>query len=817
MQIPKFGTAAPKLAENGYQPVPIHWRKKNPCAGKEWQNYVFAESDCSRFSDAGTGLLCGKIIGVDIDVRDARLSQEIEKLAEELLGPAPRRIGQAPKVLRVYQADAPFSKRATRGYRLPGDAPDDKSHRVEVLAKGQQFVAYNIHEKTGEPYVWNGFGDPLTVPIGLLPSVSEAQTIEFLRRAEELLGEYGSPVGKLIDEDDRAKHEPNEKQQPDDTATFIAALDAIPNDDLEYDDWCRVLYAVKGALGDNGLKAFLDWSAKSSKDVPTFSTREFLSARPTRIGAGTIFRLARSRGWQWPRAPQPEPDDWPDPVNIFAELSAPPFIPTDAPPELAAYPFLYAEQTGIDASIALMAAVVAAAAAIPDQIQICGASSSNWFGQPRLWALTIAAPGAGKSPAQREMLAPLWKIHSELDTHWRDEVKALEAEQPQGKGPPKEIEKPPRPRVIIGDATLEALSEVLAENERGVLIATDEFDAWLGAMDQYRSGGAGRDRGEWLRLFDGGPHSIERVKRGTVFVPNWGVSILTATTPAAMRRLSRNLPEDGLIQRFLIVLARRQKIITNAPVRAEIKEECAQYEELVRRLHRMFPERHNGIVMFAPEAAARFDIWRAENVLLQEALGSIDSALEAHIAKYPTFALRLALTFHCARVAAVQNAMERDPAAYPVSLETLETALRFLRRESQHALALYLGRKGGSDGYELARNIARYVLARGPQENAQGVRRRDLIQRVTHFRAADEGTQSIALRLLEDLAWLRRTEGVYQKAQPTAYEVNPGLALKFASLSEREREHRRLARERIAEAAVPPPPMREREPGEDDE
>ena len=48
MQIPTFGTAAPKLAENGYQPVPIHWRKKNPCAGKEWQNYVFAESDCSR-------------------------------------------------------------------------------------------------------------------------------------------------------------------------------------------------------------------------------------------------------------------------------------------------------------------------------------------------------------------------------------------------------------------------------------------------------------------------------------------------------------------------------------------------------------------------------------------------------------------------------------------------------------------------------------------------------------------------------------------------------------------------------------------------
>ena len=38
---------------------------------------------------------------------------------------------------------------ATAGYRLPGDEPGAKAHKVEILADGQQFVAYGIHPVTG--------------------------------------------------------------------------------------------------------------------------------------------------------------------------------------------------------------------------------------------------------------------------------------------------------------------------------------------------------------------------------------------------------------------------------------------------------------------------------------------------------------------------------------------------------------------------------------------------------------------------------------------------------------------------------------------
>ena len=79
---------------------------------------------------------------------------------------------------------------------------------------------------------------------------------------------------------------------------------------------------------------------------------------------------------------------------------------------LAEYPLAYAKATGFDPSITLAAALAVAAAALSDEFQIVGDSASQWFQKPILWVLTIARPGAGKTPAQRELLTQLWDIMS---------------------------------------------------------------------------------------------------------------------------------------------------------------------------------------------------------------------------------------------------------------------------------------------------------------------------------------------------------------------------------------------------------------------
>lgn len=597
--VPRFAEIAAQLAENGYEPLPLHFGQKRPCAGEGWSHYKFQQRDLRRFAAAGTGILCGRAVGLDIDVRDERLAAKLEALAEERFGPAPRRIGQPPKVLRVLQAEAPFAKMATQGYRLPGEGPEDKTHRVEILASGQQFVAYNKHPDTCRPYEWNGVGDPLSVPIGLLPMISEASAREFIAAAEKLLAEHGKPVGKLADEDDRRHHEPNEEQVAADSALLRQALAAIPNDELQFDDWIRVLYAVKGALGDNGLRDFLAWSAKSPKDRPEFSTREFLAAKPTRIGAGTIYHLAQSFGWKRPGASREPP--WPRPIDILSELAAAPFDAGCVPEELGRYAALYAHATGFDPSITLTAAVSAAAAALSDDFRLCADSETQWFESARLWFLTIAHPGAGKTPGQREMMHALRELHTELArqyeetlAQWKRWVKQCEDESEAGP-------EPPRPRVIVDDTTIEKLVDVLRDNPRGIYIVAEEFDSWLGSLDQYRGGEISRDRGQWLAAFDGGPHTVERVKRGTMFVPNWGASILTATTPAGLARLTRHLPIDGLIQRFIPVIAgrRRHCPLQQRPERAELEAERTRYRETIRRLWDARPHAHRGVVQLS--------------------------------------------------------------------------------------------------------------------------------------------------------------------------------------------------------------------------
>ena len=89
-----------------------------------------------------------------------------------------------------------------------------------------------------------------------------------------------------------------------------------------------------------------------------------------------------------------EAGPWPDPVDILSEMAA-------------QFPIDFARSTGFDPSLTLSAAVSVAAAALSDGFQIVGNSKSQWFQQPRLWILDIARPGAGKTPAQRAMLAPL--------------------------------------------------------------------------------------------------------------------------------------------------------------------------------------------------------------------------------------------------------------------------------------------------------------------------------------------------------------------------------------------------------------------------
>jgi putative DNA primase/helicase len=188
------------LLRNGYRPVPIIGPTvKTKSAGKRppmtgWQDIcaTAGEAEVSRWipeypDSTNTGIQCGRTIGADIDVRIPVVTKQIVGVARTMLGDTPlERIGMAPKTLLCYRAEVPFRKIATARLIMP----DGSEAQIEILAEGQQFVAYGIHPDTLHPYEWVQDG-PDTVPWTDLPAVTEAQLIAFVAAAEAILRAAG--------------------------------------------------------------------------------------------------------------------------------------------------------------------------------------------------------------------------------------------------------------------------------------------------------------------------------------------------------------------------------------------------------------------------------------------------------------------------------------------------------------------------------------------------------------------------------------------------------------------------------------------------
>lgn len=93
----------------------------------------------------------------------------------------------------------------------------------------------------------------------------------------------------------------------------VAALEAIPNPDLGWDAWNRVLMAAWAATegSEAGMAAAITWSAKSRKhDKEAVAERwaHYARSPPTEIGFGALVWAAREAvpGWEMPsRRPRP--------------------------------------------------------------------------------------------------------------------------------------------------------------------------------------------------------------------------------------------------------------------------------------------------------------------------------------------------------------------------------------------------------------------------------------------------------------------------------------------------------------------------------
>jgi hypothetical protein len=248
---------------------------------------------------SNTGILCGDVVGVDIDVMDAAMSARLAGLVAEHLGAGRlRRVGQAPKQLFVYRIAEPTEKIVTPAlYPDAGCAKGGKA-QVEILGSGQQFVAFGIHPDTGQPYQWTDLS-PRDVHVDDLGVVTRDQLEAFVSDAERALRDAGYKTKAEWDGGSNVTRLrgvwPDEKPS---NAVLEDALAHIRND-FDYDGWIRMGMAIYDAFGDGGFDRWERFSIEHPGNNPAIIKTKWKSfAHDRKVTYRTILWEAARRGWR---------------------------------------------------------------------------------------------------------------------------------------------------------------------------------------------------------------------------------------------------------------------------------------------------------------------------------------------------------------------------------------------------------------------------------------------------------------------------------------------------------------------------------------
>lgn len=299
----------------------------------------------------------------------------------------------------------------------------------------------------------------------------------------------------------------------------------------------------------------------------------------------------------------------------------------------------------------------------------------DWTVTPNQWGVIVGRPSAMKSPSMKEALKPLKKIETDNADLYEEQLKQFNIDQELldlsksnlkdqikkllkggDKLTARELlehnnndECPIRHRLIVNDATVEKLGELLNENSNGLILIRDELSGWLARL--MREDGQ-QDRAFYLECFDGDGHfTYDRIGRGTIEIDNCTLSVIGGIQPSKILNLLyqavNGIADDGLIQRLQLTTWPDDTGLWQWIDRTPNKVARDKYYDTFKELHELtfsFASDEPKIFHFTPEAQQLFIHWMEE---LHSSLKTDDISplLESHLLKMPQTIAGLALLF----------------------------------------------------------------------------------------------------------------------------------------------------------------------------
>ena len=444
------------------------------------------------------------------------------------------------------------------------------------------------------------------------------------------------------------------------------------------------------------------------------------------------------------------------------------YIVPDFPLEiLPAVVRCYVEQQsrviGCDASALAMACLAGFSGALDHSFKIKMMRNGDWHESVRLWLLLVGDVSVKKTPIINAATKALLRIEVKQTKEWEQELAEYQEQLDEWNKKNPKPEKPvPPPRYVTSDCTVEKLGEILAQSPRGILVKRDELAGWLGSMEKYGGGkAANSDRAFWLEVYNGGPHVIDRIKRGTQAVENLSASILGGIQPDKLAEI-HGLTNDGLLQRFIPVMTRGSRFPVDAPV------DTSGYDGLVERLIKM----KEGTVILAEDARPVMQELQRHLHDLQQVGDGFAQGFSGFVGKLAGYAGSLALILHL--ISAPEGTLL-------VSRQTVENVKKLiLDFILPHAYEFYRTADTVTDGDRIQR-IASWIVTSG----VKVVTTRDLTRNVTGMRGL--GSRDIHARVSPLVAggWLVPDQ---PGSENTKWRVTPAVARQF---EERKRQEER--------------------------
>ncbi len=495
-------------------------------------------------------------------------------------------------------------------------------------------------------------------------------------------------------------------------------------------------------------------------------------------------------------------EEWPTPEPLANTL--PPVLPFDLellPEAFRALVADVADRMQVPADYPAAVAVLCLAGVVSRRAVVQPkARDASWVVVPNLWGGIIAPPGFMKSPVMAAMVRPLMDIQSDWRQQYEEELAEYEREKEEyelrraawrdqfkaaakkGHGAPERPEDAPEEptlrRLIINDATFEALHQTMSENPAGVLVIRDELTGWWSQLD--RAGREG-ERAFCLQAWNGDTgHTIDRIGRGTIHVEHCCMSMVGGIQPGRLRSylvdaLEDGPSNDGLVQRFQVLVwpdTASDWRYVDRPADAACQQRAGQAFRSLTELDAEAPARFH----FDAGAQELFVAWLEE--LETKVRGEeLHPALVSHLSKYRKLMPALALLFELAERAGRSS---EGSAGAPrgidlkIRLDQARRAAAWCEYLESHARRVYScvvtpqlraarelaekirSRKVGAGGFFSCREV--YLKGWSGLDSPEAVK--------------------LAAEVLEDAGWLRSLAGESGPlgGRPSnRYEVNPRI------------------------------------------